>query len=169
MVIVSWPILGQMREDTEGPTFELGVPGPLRDRLVTAVLSGEKVATSSLLLEYEGEGQPLPRAGERRVMVDSTGLPVAVVEVLDVRVVRLGDVDLQLAVDEGEGFTSVRQWRDAHEAFWRECVRPGLRHPEMWRLDDAAEIVVERFRVLDQASASSAKTGEPGSTAVSDT
>jgi hypothetical protein len=32
-------------------SFALAFPGPLRDRLVAAVLSGEKVSTSGLLLE----------------------------------------------------------------------------------------------------------------------
>ncbi len=138
-----------MREQTERMLFELGMPGPLRDRLVGAVLAGEKVATSSLLLQHEDEGEALPQPGERRLMVDSSSVAVAVVEVLDVYIIRLGDADLQLALDEGEGFRSVEEWRDAHEAFWRECVRPSLRNPEKWSLDDDAEVVVERFRVLD--------------------
>jgi uncharacterized protein YhfF len=33
----------------------------MRDRLVAAVLAGEKVATSSLLLQYADEGEPLRR------------------------------------------------------------------------------------------------------------
>jgi uncharacterized protein YhfF len=38
-------------EASSEQVFELGVAGPVRDRLVAAVLSGEKVATSSLLLQ----------------------------------------------------------------------------------------------------------------------
>jgi uncharacterized protein YhfF len=33
----------------------------MRDRLVAAVLRGEKTATSSLLADLEIEGEPLPR------------------------------------------------------------------------------------------------------------
>jgi uncharacterized protein YhfF len=128
--------------------FELGEPGPLRDRLVAAVLAGKKIATSSLLLQYRDEGEALPEPGEQRALVDSSGAHVAVVEVLDVRVTRLGDADLQLAVDEGEGFNSVEEWRVAHEAFWNGEVRPVVRNPERWQLDDDTEVVVERFRVV---------------------
>lgn len=132
----------------EEPIFELGDPGPMRDRLVTAVLGGQKVATSSLWLQYEEEGEPLPVAGQRCVMVDSEGMAVARIELTQVRVIRLGDADAQLAVDEGEGFGSVAEWRKAHEEFWRRLDVPGLRMRD-GALDDDTEVVVERFRVVE--------------------
>jgi uncharacterized protein YhfF len=126
--------------------FELGVSGPLRDRLVAAVLSGEKVASSSLLAEYENDGDPLPTPGQRWVMIDSAGDEVAVVETLEVSVIKLGAADERLARDEGEGFRSVVEWREVHEGFWRREVLPRLRRPLM--LDDDTDVVVERFRVV---------------------
>ena len=45
------------------------------------MLAGEKVATSSLLAQYEGEKDPLPAVGERRVMIGSSAEELAVVEV----------------------------------------------------------------------------------------
>ncbi|MBV9804603.1 MAG: ASCH domain-containing protein [Solirubrobacterales bacterium] len=126
--------------------FELGAPGPLRDRLVAAALAGEKIATSSLLAQYEDEGESLPMPGQHWAMVDSAGEEVAVVETLEVSVIRLGDADERLARDEGEGFRSVAEWREAHEGFWRREVLPELRRPPV--LDDDTEVVVERFRVL---------------------
>ena len=130
--------------------FELGTPGPMRNRLVSAVLAGEKVATSSLLDQYEDQGEPLPVAGERRAMIGSSGEVVALVEVVEVSVIRLGDADERLAHDEGEGFRSVAEWRAAHEDFWRREVLPELRRPRA--LDDDTEVVVERFRVLGTRS-----------------
>ncbi|MBH0242395.1 RNA-binding protein, partial [Streptomyces cavourensis] len=53
--------------------FLLAFPGPLRDRLVAAVLSGEKVSTSGLLAEYELEQEELPPVGERSALIDSEG------------------------------------------------------------------------------------------------
>jgi uncharacterized protein YhfF len=51
-------------------------------------------------------------------------------------------------VDEGEGFTTLTEWRVAHEAYWdSEEVRAGL--PPGFRLDDATEVVLEGFRVVD--------------------
>lgn len=143
------------------PPFEFGTPGPSRDRLVAAVLAGRKVATSALLRQYGEEAELLPDAGARRVLVDSANAPVAVVELLDVRVIRLGDADLQLAVDEGEGFETVQEWRDAHESFWNDTVRPTLRDPDRWQIDDDTQIVVERFRAIDQPREATSMTDAP--------
>jgi hypothetical protein len=45
----------------------------------------------------------------------------AVIELTDVRVVRLTEVDLRHAVDEGEGDETVAQWRANHEKFWHSA------------------------------------------------
>src|ERR1700721_3348770 len=73
---------------------EFAFPGPLRDQLVAAILSGAKTTTSGLLAGYERDGEPLPRPGDRWVVIDSAGQPVALLEVVAVRVIRLGDVAL---------------------------------------------------------------------------
>ncbi|MFE2375898.1 ASCH domain-containing protein [Streptomyces sp. NPDC059398] len=125
-------------------------PGPLRDRLVDAVLRGEKVSTSGLLAEYEAEQEELPPVGERSALIDSDGREVAVVELTEVRVERLGDIGLQHALDEGEGYTSVAEWRAGHERFWHgDEMREALRDPE-FTVDDDTMIVAERFRVVER-------------------
>jgi uncharacterized protein YhfF len=122
------------------------MPGPMRERLVAAVLRGDKTATSSLQAEWEADGEQLPEARARFTVVDSDDKPVALVELLRVDVIRLGDADLALARDEGEGFETVADWREAHERFWTEEVLPRLPNPPA--LTDNTPIVVERFRVL---------------------
>ncbi|QVQ52383.1 ASCH domain-containing protein [Spiractinospora alimapuensis] len=136
----------------ELPREEFAFPGPLRDLLVGAILSGEKTSTSSLMLEYEREGEPLPEVGRRSAVVDSQERPVAVIELTEVRVVRLADVDLQHAIDEGEGYTSVAQWRAGHEEFWHSPeVRAELGDPT-FTVDDDTLVVASRFRlVTDEA------------------
>lgn len=135
-----------------GRRCELGWPGPMRDRLVEAVLTGEKTATSSLLREWHEEQEQLPHVGERQVVVDSADNPVAVVEIVGVETIRLGDADGELAVSEGEGFNSVDDWRQAHEDFWVQGeARPPL-FDGRWKLEDDTEIVVERFRVVTRLS-----------------
>ncbi|MFF5446625.1 ASCH domain-containing protein [Streptomyces sp. NPDC012888] len=130
------------------PPYVLGFPGPLRDELVAAVLSGRKTATTGLLAAYEAEAEPLPAAGDRAGLVDSDERVVAVVEVTEVRVVRLADVGPGHAADEGEGYASVAEWRASHERFWHsaEC-REALGDPG-FRVDDDTEVVLERFRVV---------------------
>src|ERR1700754_191527 len=100
------------------PISEFAFPGPLRDQLVAAVLDGSKTTTTGLRQDYEIEGEPLPTVGTRSAVVDSAGRRVAVIELTDVRVARLGDVDVDHARDEGEGFDSVAAWRVGHEDFW---------------------------------------------------
>ncbi|WP_309051324.1 ASCH domain-containing protein [Streptomyces sp.] len=132
------------------PPYLLAFPGPLRDRLVTAVLRGEKVSTTGLLVEYEIEGEELPPVGERSALIDSAGREVAVLELTEVRVLPLGEVDLQHALDEGEGYTSVAEWRAGHEEFWHGPeMREALGDPD-FTVDDDTKIVAERFRVVER-------------------
>ncbi|KIF73740.1 RNA-binding protein [Streptomyces sp. 150FB] len=132
------------------PPYLLAFPGPLRDRLVAAVLSGEKVSTTGLLAEFEAEREELPPVGERSALIDSAGREVAVIELTDVRVLPLGEVDLRHALDEGEGHTSVAEWRAAHERFWHsEEMRVAL-GDEDFTVDDTTLVVAERFRVAER-------------------
>ncbi|MEU9360751.1 ASCH domain-containing protein, partial [Streptomyces sp. NPDC048301] len=125
--------------------FLLAFPGPLRDRLVAAVLSGEKVSTSGLLAEYEAEREELPPVGERSALIDSDGREVAVVELTEVRVLPLGAVDLAHVRDEGEGHGSVAEWRAGQEPFWHgEEMREALGDPH-FTVDEETMIVAERF------------------------
>lgn len=128
--------------------MEFAFPGPLRDQLVAAILSGAKTSTSGLLLEYERENEPLPRIGQRFAVVDSEDRRVAAIELTDVRVVRLADIDLQHALDEGEGYESVAQWRAGHERFWHSAeVRAELGDPA-FTVDDDTVVVAQRFRLV---------------------
>ncbi|MFE2726794.1 ASCH domain-containing protein [Kitasatospora sp. NPDC059327] len=127
---------------------EFAFPGPLRDQLVAAVLSGAKTSTTGLVADYEQENEPLPRVGVHSAVIDSTGRPVAVTETTEVRVVRLAEVDLRHAVGEGEGFTTVAEWRSVHEGFWHgEEMRAALGDPG-FTVDDTTPVVLERFRVV---------------------
>ncbi|MET9850194.1 ASCH domain-containing protein [Streptomyces ossamyceticus] len=130
------------------PTAEFAFPGPLRDRLVAAILDGAKTSTTGLVVDYEHEGEALPAVGDRSVVVDSDERPVAVIEVTGVRVVPLADVDLAHVVDEGEGHTSVAEWREGHERFWHsEEMRAALGDPG-FTVDDTTPAVLERFRLV---------------------
>jgi uncharacterized protein YhfF len=133
--------------------MELGFAGtPLRRQLVDAVLRGEKTATAGLLVDYEREDEPLPSVGDRSLLLDDGDAGVAVVEVTDVRVLRVADCELAFARDEGEGFESVAAWRDAHERFWRgyaDEIRAYLDDPG-WDVTDDTLFVAERFRVVER-------------------
>ncbi|MCR6487278.1 ASCH domain-containing protein [Amycolatopsis sp. OK19-0408] len=129
---------------------EFAFPGPLRDKLVAAILDGSKTTTSGLLAEYELEGEALPVVGVRELVLDSAGAGVAVIETTEVRVVPLSEVDLQHALDEGEGFTSVAEWRTEHEKFWHSAeMRAALKDPE-FTVDDTTMVVATRFVIVER-------------------
>jgi uncharacterized protein YhfF len=131
------------------PVAEFAFPGPLRDRLVAAILAGEKTTTTGLVAEYEHANDPLPVPGLREVVADSAGRPVAVIETTTVRVVRLADVDLGHALGEGEGFASVAEWRAGHERFWHSAeMRQALGDPAFTVGDDTL-VVASEFRLVE--------------------
>lgn len=132
--------------DPAWPVSEYAFPGPLRDRLVAALLDGTKTSTSSLLLEYSAK-EPLPRAGDRAVVVDSAGAPVAVETVTAVEVCRLAAVTLEHALAEGEGFESIAEWRAAHEGFWHSAeFRDSIGDPG-FLVTDETEVVCVRMSI----------------------
>jgi uncharacterized protein YhfF len=130
------------------PRAEFAFPGPLRDRLVTAILSGAKTTTSGLVLAYEREDEPLPKVGQLLAVVDSADRRVAAIELTEIRVIRLADVNLRHALDEGEGDESVAQWRAGHEKFWHSAeVRAELCDPHFTVNDDTL-VLAQRFRLV---------------------
>jgi uncharacterized protein YhfF len=139
-----------MTSHVELPRAEFGFPGPLRERLVAAILAGDKTSTTGLHEEYVREGTPVGAVGDRELVVDSEGRGVAVIETTEVEVKRMGDVDLSFAVDEGEGFETLDDWRDAHVRFFtsREMVEQ-LGDPPV-AIDDDTLVVCVRFRVLER-------------------
>ncbi|MGW5748922.1 ASCH domain-containing protein [Amycolatopsis sp. NPDC003861] len=129
---------------------EFAFPGPLRDKLVAAILRGEKTSTTGLVAEYEKYGEELPLVGERELMIDSAGNGVAVLETTEVRVLPLSEVDLQHALDEGEGFTSVAEWRADHTDYWQSAeMRAVMEDPE-FTVDDMTLVVATRFVIVER-------------------
>jgi len=131
----------------ELPIIEFAFPGPLRDRIVAAIEAGAKTATSSLLREYEVAGEPVPQVGFRGVLVDSTGRRRVVLETTAVELVRLSDVPLQHALDEGEGYASIDDWRAGHLRFWSSAqMQEEL--GDGFTVDDSSVVVLERFEIV---------------------
>ena len=130
------------------PIVEFAFPGELRNSLVELVLSGRKTTTTGLLVDYKLQNEPLPVVGGRFAVVDSNGAVVGIIETVAVEVARLRDVSVEHARDEGEGYTTVEQWRAGHERFWHsDAVRCELGDPT-FTADDDTQVVLERFRLV---------------------
>jgi uncharacterized protein YhfF len=128
-----WPRIDGLR------TMEIGNPGEMRARLNGLVLAGKKVATAGIVAEYDAEGEQVETVGEELVLVDDDTRPVGRITITRVEVVAFGEVSWEFAQSEGEGFTSIEDWRTRHGAYW---LREG------WILDDTTPIACIWFRLL---------------------
>ena len=99
------------RQMDELPIIEFGSSGPLREKLVAAIVAGEKTATSSLVAAYASAGESLPQVGQRGTVIDSEGTRRALTETTAVEVSPLSEVPLAHALAEGEGYADVAAWR----------------------------------------------------------
>jgi uncharacterized protein YhfF len=128
---------GDARPLSDLRPLEFGWPRTeLRRELVAAVLRGEKTATAGLL---EDRDEPEGRPGDRLALLGFDDEPVGIVELTEVRVVPAAEIDLPFARDEGEGFESVEEWREAHERFFEQSI------------EEDTPIVAVRFRLVERS------------------
>jgi uncharacterized protein YhfF len=99
--------------------MELGARGtPLQKELNALVLSGTKVATAGLLVDYSVEGEELETVGEEQFLIDGSLEPIARLRYMRIDVVPFRDVTWEFAQAEGEGFVDLDDWRAAHRRYW---------------------------------------------------
>ncbi|MEU2917671.1 ASCH domain-containing protein [Streptomyces sp. NPDC001273] len=126
-----WPRVDGMR------AMELGSPGELRARLNSLVLAGRKTATTGLLAEYAEETEGLEFVGERLALLSDDGRSVATLEITGVEQKPFAQVTWDHALAEGEGDTSLEEWRAGHRRFWEREGTP---------VDDDTPLVCLTFR-----------------------
>jgi uncharacterized protein YhfF len=134
------------------PAWGFAFPGELRDRLTALALDGTKIATAGLAVDYVVDGGLPSRAGDREVLIDSAGRPVAVLEITRTELSTISLVTDEFARAEGEGYADAGAWRDAHERFWNAYIddlRTALRDPA-FALTDSTVVVCEWFRVVER-------------------
>ncbi|WP_310963574.1 ASCH domain-containing protein [Nocardioides terrisoli] len=129
------------RESVTPPAWSFGATAAHADELLALVLDGAKTATASALWDYEAEDEPLPEPGALSIVLDSHGVPRALLETTAVEVRPFDEVDAEHARLEGEGDRSLTQWREAHERFFTDHGASGH--------DFTADmpVVLERFVV----------------------
>ena len=126
--------------------FGFGDSDALMDELAALVVSGKKRATTSLPIEYTSLGEALPKVGDLSIVLRAGGVPVAIIERIDVQHVRFSDVDAAFAAYEGEGDGSLDSWRADHrEYFTSVCNRLG------GTFNDDTIVICQKFNVLRRA------------------
>jgi uncharacterized protein YhfF len=127
----------------------------MQDRLTHAALSGTKVATGALLeQEYLDENELVESPGERQVLLGGGEAVAAIIEITRVETHRFIDVPWEFADDEGEGFTSIEQWREGHRSYY---ATEGI------VVSDDSIFVCVWFRILHEASMELLRSVTPGS------
>lgn len=130
-------------DDEVAPAEHFGDSAAMADELLALVLHGPKRATAGLLADYRAAGEDLPRVGSHRVVCDGSGMPRAVLRVLEARLGPVTSVDEGFAWDEGEGDRTRETWLRAHgEFFSRSCERLDIAYSE------DLEAVFTRFAVV---------------------
>lgn len=132
------------RGDLKMPkAWAFGDSAEMADELGDLVVAGIKQATASLLWEYEAEGSEIPKPRDLSIILDGRGLPICLIETVEVDVKPFNQVESQFAFDEGEGDRSLEFWRDAHWRFFTRTCREIGRVPT-----EDMPVVCERFKLI---------------------
>ena len=136
-------VVGQTVSETVPPqAWSFGDDPELAEKLLGAVLAGDKTATSSALWDYDDEGAPLPMVGELSILLDGDGHPRALIRTTSVETTTFEEVDEDFAAAEGEGDRTLESWRADHEEFWRRNLGEGREFTQ------DMPVVCERFKLL---------------------
>jgi uncharacterized protein YhfF/RimJ/RimL family protein N-acetyltransferase len=131
------------RRNATPDSFAFAGGGELADELLLLVLSRAKQATASLPIEYTATGEPLPKAGDLSIILDSQNRPAAIIERTSVEVVPFQDVGEEFAACEGEGDGSLHYWREAHTWYFNTvCERLG------GKFEPKTEILCQKFKLV---------------------
>ena len=114
--------------------------GGAPDALAELVLNGIKTAPASAYPLYEQEQEPLPKAGDYSVILNTKGEAVCIIRTTKVYVVPFREVSADHAFREGEDDRSLESWREVHRDFFtREMKAGGL------TFDEDMPVVCEEF------------------------
>ncbi|MCR4632782.1 MAG: ASCH domain-containing protein [Erysipelotrichaceae bacterium] len=124
-------------------TYEAWSFGEVPDKLAGLVVSGVKTATCSAFDLYRINNEPLPKAGDHSVILDSKGEAVCIIKTVRTYVTGFDKVSADHAFKEGEGDRSLEYWRRVHEDFLRNELALVNK-----RFDKDTKVVCEEFEVV---------------------
>jgi uncharacterized protein YhfF len=126
------------------PNLEVSIIGDETnaEELLALYLSGKKTAGSSLEKDYIQAGDDLPQVGNYWMVLDSSNAPKCLLKTVRVEYTRFSDIELRIAIAEGEGDLSLAYWRKAHIDFFT----PYLAQLKISNLE--SEILVTEFYEL---------------------
>lgn len=90
------------------------------DDLANKVLTGEKVATSSLLDYYLNGLKKQSKVGDLFSILNSAEEEVATVRVEKIETIKFGDITEKFAIEEGDG--SLKNWQAIHQPYYSRLL-----------------------------------------------
>ena len=124
-------------------TYEAWSFGEAPDKLAHLVEQGIKTATCSAYDLYEANHEPLPKAGDYSIILNSCGEAVCIIRTVKVYVTPFNKVSEEHAFKEGEGDRSLEYWRMVHENFLTNEL--ASLHQSF---DENTKVVCEEFEVV---------------------
>lgn len=98
-------------------TYEAWSFSEAPDKLAGLVLQKIKTATCSAYDLYQINNEPLPKAGDYSIILNSKEEAVCIIQTTKVYVAEFKDVSDEQAYKEGEGDRTLAYWRKVHESF----------------------------------------------------
>ncbi len=125
------------------PIDQFGDSKELGDELLDLVLAGRKQATCELKIWFDNHNEALPKPGDHWIITNGSGMPKCIIQTTQVDFCAVQDVDEKFASDEGEGDSSLKWWKNAHDAYFeRQADRDGFTYT------DNMICVCERFKLV---------------------
>lgn len=129
--------------DTIYQTWYFGDSAEMARELANLVLARRKIGTASLKAMNDLQPEMKPTVGVFSVVTDFEGLPICVVQTINVAEVPFREVREDFAAAEGEGDLSLAYWRRVHtEYFAKEAASNNL------KFDEDSIICCERFKLV---------------------
>lgn len=119
--------------------FAFGDSPEMADELLALVLTGEKTATVSVVLEDEQTSS----VGDLSLVLDGHGNPACVIKTVYLETVKFCDLTWDMVKLEGED-ENFEQWKSGNIRYWtRDAAKRG------YTFTDETPITFERFEVVE--------------------
>ena len=93
--------------------------GKEADELLSLVKEGKKRGTASSLIAYSVENEPVPKVGDKSIILDSKNRAHLIIVTRKVTVTPFLQVHPYHGYLEGEGDRTLKFWREVHEIFFK--------------------------------------------------
>lgn len=121
--------------------------GVVPDELAKMVIMGNKTTTTSTYAGYEARNEPVPHVGKCSVILNSQDKPVAIIKVVDVKIMPMNEVPMEHRASEGDCGQHSELWWDIHEEYFTSIL--AARGQEF---TEDMLVVCEKFEMIDEHS-----------------